>query len=105
MSLVSSSSSPARSGAAAPDLDADLERARLRYWEDSSGSLDVAVQAQEQGRLRGDEALQSRALTLQGAISMHRGDLGGAFALAAASEALVGSHLLARTELASLNTH
>ena len=94
-------------GAAAPAArpDAELERARLTYCERPGAALEVAIRCQEQARLAGADALQSRALALQGAVSAHRGDLRGAFALAARAERLAGDDLRASAELAALNTH
>jgi diguanylate cyclase (GGDEF)-like protein len=86
-------------------ITAALERARLTYWEQPGAALEVAVRAQEQARLTGEDALQSRALVLQGAVCLHTGDLAGAFALAAAAEPLAGDDIPAHAELAALNTH
>jgi diguanylate cyclase (GGDEF)-like protein len=82
-----------------------LEWARLHYWERPAEALDIAVRCHAGARRAGDAVLQSRALTLQGAVSMHRGDLRGAFALAAEAERHAGDDVLAGAELASLNTH
>jgi diguanylate cyclase (GGDEF)-like protein len=86
-------------------ITAALERARLAYWEQPAEALEVAIRCQEQARLLGLPALQSRALALQGAVSLHVGDLRGAFALAAEADRLAGDDLFAHTELAALNTH
>jgi diguanylate cyclase (GGDEF)-like protein len=82
-----------------------LERARCDYWEDPAGSLETAIRLLEAGRATGDAELQSRALSLQGAISLHRGDVHGAFALAAEAERHAGESPAARIELAALNAH
>ena len=93
----------------APELaraaSAELEHARLAYWEEPGRALAVATACLEQARRLGSDALQSRALALQGAVCLHRGDLRGAFALAAEAEQLTGDDLQARVELAALNTH
>jgi diguanylate cyclase (GGDEF)-like protein len=81
-----------------------LVLARRAHWEDPAGSLETAVRCQHQGRTLGDAALQSRALSLQGAVSLHRGDLRGAFELAAEAERHLDDDLRARAELAALNT-
>ena len=80
-------------------------RARCDYWEDPAGSLETATRLLEAGRATGDAELQSRALALQGAISLHRGDVHGAFALAAGAERHAGESPAARIELAALNAH
>jgi diguanylate cyclase (GGDEF)-like protein len=94
-----------RSAEAEHLLDRELVRARLVYWEQPAAALEVAIRCQEQGRVLLVPALQSRALALQGAICLHRGDLGGAFALAAEAERVAGEDLTGRAELAALNTH
>src|SRR4051794_32978215 len=86
-------------------LAAALDHARLSYWERPAEALDTAVRCQEQGRVLPAHALQSRALSLQGAICLHRGDLRGAFVLAAEAERLAGEDRHAQAELAALNTH
>ena len=53
----------------------------------------------------GHAAVQARALVLQGRVSLHRGDLRGAFALAAGAERAAGDDALAGAELAALMTH
>jgi diguanylate cyclase (GGDEF)-like protein len=75
------------------------------YWERPSAAHEIAIGALEQARRAGAKPLQSRALTLQGAVSLHGGDLSGAFALAAEADRLAGDDTWARAELASLNTH
>ena len=86
-------------------ISTDLAEARLTYWEQPGAAHEVAVRSQEQARLLGSDPLHSRALTLQGAISLHGGDLRGTFALVAEAEPLAGTDLPARTELAALKTH
>src|SRR4051794_18976416 len=85
-------------------ISAALDRARLGYWEAPAAALEEAIRCREQAWLLRDEGLQSRALTLAGAVSLHRGDLHGAFTLVAQAEPLAGDDLAARAELASLKT-
>jgi diguanylate cyclase (GGDEF)-like protein len=82
----------------------DLARARACYYEDPVGSLSAAVRCHEIGRGLDDPELQARALALQGAISLHRGDLQGALTLAVTAErhAERSGELAARTEVAGL---
>jgi diguanylate cyclase (GGDEF)-like protein len=89
------------------DLRRTLDDARRVYWEDPPGSLAVAVRCAEQARSAGEPALRSRALALQGAITLHRGDLAGAVALAAEAEreAELGDSDRARVEVAALRGH
>jgi diguanylate cyclase (GGDEF)-like protein len=82
-----------------------LERARRDLWEDPAGSLETATRLLEEARASGDAERRSRALALQAAISVHRGDLHGAFALAAEAERHAGEAPAARIELAALNAH
>src|SRR4051794_33070385 len=92
-----------RTAEAEADMANELAGARLAYWERPAAALEVAIRCAEQGRGHLSRALQSRALSLQGAVSLHRGDLGGAFALAAEAERVAGHDLHARAELAALN--
>ena len=82
-----------------------LDAARRTYWEDAAGSLAVAVDVHERARARGDHALRARALALQGAVSLHRGDLHGALALAAEGDLHAGDDPFPRAELAALKSH
>jgi diguanylate cyclase (GGDEF)-like protein len=75
-----------------------LDAARRAYWEDPAESLAVAIRHQD-GSQRG------RALALQGTVSLHRGDLHGAFALATAAEPHIGDDATARCEVAALKAH
>jgi diguanylate cyclase (GGDEF)-like protein len=63
-----------------------LIRARSVYYEDPAGALAEAIRCYEIARSIGDEALCARAQALQGAVSLHRGDLRGALALAVEAE-------------------
>ena len=53
-------------------LSLALDAARSAYWEDPSGSLATAIRCQDEAGLR------CRALVLQAAVMLHRGDLHGA---------------------------
>jgi diguanylate cyclase (GGDEF)-like protein len=88
-----------------PSAAHELDTARRTYWEDAGRSLAVAVDVHERARTVGDAPLRARALALQGACSLHRGDLHGALALAAEGDLLAGECLHARTELAALKSH
>jgi diguanylate cyclase (GGDEF)-like protein len=83
----------------------DLDAARLAWWEEPGEALEIAIAAQGRARASGDAVLESRALTLQGSVSMHRGDLRGAFALLAEAERLAADDVVARAEHAALSTH
>jgi diguanylate cyclase (GGDEF)-like protein len=63
-----------------------LAGARASYYEDPVSSLAVAIRCHEVGRGLDDHELRARALALQGAISLHRGDLQGALSLAVEAE-------------------
>jgi diguanylate cyclase (GGDEF)-like protein len=80
----------------------ELDAARGSYWEDPAGSLAAAIRIA--GRT-GDDALRAGALALQGAISLHLGNLQGAFALATEAEPLAGTDAAARCEVAALKAH
>ncbi len=80
-----------------------LDDARRSFWEDPAGALRVAVECHEEAHE--DPVLRARALIVEGCVSLHRGDLRGAFALAAAAEASAGDDPYAGAELAALMTH
>jgi diguanylate cyclase (GGDEF)-like protein len=84
-----------------------LDEARRVYWEDPEGSLAAAVRCQESARTLQAGDLRTRALALQGAITLHRGDLRGAVALAAEAErqAELGGSDEAQVEVAALKAH
>ena len=88
-----------------PSPAQQLDAARRTYWEDAGRSLAVAVDVHERARAAGDGPLRARALALQGACSLHRGDLHGALALAAEGDLHAGEDLHARAELAALKSH
>jgi diguanylate cyclase (GGDEF)-like protein len=81
-----------------------LVRARERYVEDPRGALADAVRGHETARVLRDDVLCARALALQSAISLHRGDLRSAMALAVDAEryAETGADPAARAELAAV---
>src|ERR1700739_4894764 len=83
-----------------------LVRARQRYLEDPRGALTDAVRSHELARLLGEDALCTRALALQSVISLHRGDLRNAMALALEAERQMqsGTDAVARAELAAVNS-
>jgi diguanylate cyclase (GGDEF)-like protein len=89
------------------DVRRELNAARRSYWEDPAGALAVAIRCQELGRRLDDASLLTGAVALQGAITLHRGDLRGAFALAAEAERLAESGIddVAGTEMAALKAH
>jgi diguanylate cyclase (GGDEF)-like protein len=88
-------------------LGRDLDGARQAYHEDPAGALATAVRCQELARRAGAAGLLSRAVSLQGAIRLHRGDLRGAFGLAAEAEmhAAPGGDPAALVQLAALKAH
>jgi diguanylate cyclase (GGDEF)-like protein len=83
---------------------AALAHARRRYYEEPAGALAVAIRCYEIARALPDAALCARACTLQGAVSLHRGDLRSALALVVEAErhAEAGHDLVARVEVAAL---
>jgi diguanylate cyclase (GGDEF)-like protein len=88
-------------------LRRDLDAARQAFHEDPAGAFATAVRCQELARRAGADGLLSRALSLQGAIRLHRGDLRGAFGLAAEAElhAAPGGDRAAYVQLAALKAH
>jgi diguanylate cyclase (GGDEF)-like protein len=89
------------------DVRRALDRARRHYWEDPKGSLAAAVHCQESARRLEAPDLRARALALQGAITLHRGDLRGAIGLAAEAErqAELGDRDESHVEVAALKAH
>jgi diguanylate cyclase (GGDEF)-like protein len=81
-----------------------LVRARRSYLEDPAGALVEAIRCHELARSLGDTALCARARALQGAVSLHRGDLRGALELAVDAERYAERHddLATRAEIAAL---
>ncbi len=89
------------------DADAvrrSLIEARRGYYEDPTAALAEAVRCHEKGRSLGDPGLCARARALQGAVSLHRGDLQGALALAVEAEqySADSSDAAVRVEVAAL---
>ena len=76
----------------APDIDDAgrarrvLDRARRAFYEDPTGALADAVRCHELARSLDDPALTARALAVQAAVSLHRGDLPGALRLTVDAE-------------------
>jgi diguanylate cyclase (GGDEF)-like protein len=83
-----------------------LIAARRRYLERPGEAREVAVDCYEHARTLEDDALCARALALQGAVSLHRGDLRGAVELLVEAErhAELGDDLPARAEVATLKS-
>ena len=96
---------PDRAAGALADLATALDRARLAYWEQPETAMEVAIRCAEQGRTLDLPVVRARALALQGAITLHGGDLQGAAELAEAAGRETGDDLTARAELAALATH
>jgi diguanylate cyclase (GGDEF)-like protein len=63
-----------------------LDRARGFHYEDHDAALDEAIRAGELARAHDDVALRCRALVLQAAVMLQRGDLHGAVALTTEAE-------------------
>ncbi|MGH2856538.1 MAG: hypothetical protein ACRDMJ_03540, partial [Solirubrobacteraceae bacterium] len=63
-----------------------LVAARRAHMEDPDAALATAISCHELGRALGDEQLCARALTLQAAVSLRRGDLGAALELVLEAE-------------------
>jgi hypothetical protein len=82
-----------------------LARARGLHYEDHEGALAEAIRCHELARALHDPALCCRALVLQAAVALQRGDLGGAVELIAEAEphAEAGACDDARAELAAVN--
>jgi tetratricopeptide (TPR) repeat protein len=81
-----------------------LDGARDAHWEHPATVQAIAVECHEVARTVGDDALRARALAVQGVVSLNRGDLGGAFTLAAEAERFAEreADVLARMEVAAL---
>jgi diguanylate cyclase (GGDEF)-like protein len=83
---------------------AALDQARRVYYEEPADALAVAVRCYEIARSLPDAGLCARARALQGAVSLHRGDLRSALDLVvdAGRDAEHGDDLAARVEVAAL---
>jgi diguanylate cyclase (GGDEF)-like protein len=81
-----------------------LVAARRAYFEHPERALAEAIRCHEVGRSLGDDALCARSRAIQGAVSLHRGDLRGALELAVEAERYAGraDDAATRTELAAL---
>ena len=81
-----------------------LDQARRAYYEEPAGALAVAIRCYEIARSLPDAALCARARALQGAVSVHRGDLRSALDLVVDAErdAEGGDDVVARVEVAAL---
>jgi diguanylate cyclase (GGDEF)-like protein len=81
-----------------------LDRARRTYLEDPASALAEAIRCHETAHALGDLGLCARARALQGAVSLHRGDLRGALELAVEAGRMSEhtSDGAAHTELAAL---
>lgn len=93
------------------DADADavrnaLDQARRAYYEKPADALAVAARCYEIARSLPDAALCARARALQGAVSLHRGNLRSALDLVVEAErhAEDGDDLVARVEVAALKS-
>jgi diguanylate cyclase (GGDEF)-like protein len=81
-----------------------LLNARRAHLEEPAAALAEAIRCYEIARSLGDETLCARARAIEGAVSVHRGDLASALELVVdADRHIEGSEdLTARTELAAL---
>ncbi|HEY2320664.1 MAG TPA: diguanylate cyclase [Solirubrobacteraceae bacterium] len=95
----------ASSGDAA-HLRAALVRARRAYYEEPADALALAIRCHETARSLADDGLCARARALQGAVSLHRGDLRSALDLVVEAErhAQRGGDPAARAEVAALRS-
>jgi diguanylate cyclase (GGDEF)-like protein len=78
-----------------------LDRARELHHEDKDGAEAEAIRCHEIGRTLDDPALRGRALVLQAAIALQRGDLHGAVELISEAEPLAHEDAV-RSELAAV---
>jgi diguanylate cyclase (GGDEF)-like protein len=78
-----------------------LDRARDLHHEDKDGAEAEAIRCHEIGRTIDDPALRGRALVLQAAISLQRGDLHGAVELISQAEPQARADAV-RSELAAV---
>jgi diguanylate cyclase (GGDEF)-like protein len=83
-----------------------LDAARRRHYEDNAGALEDAIRCEEVATRHDDDALRGRALTLQAAVMLQRGDLTAAFQRVAAAEPHTAcGDDRGRAELASVKAH
>ena len=78
-----------------------LDRARELHHEDKDGAEAEAIRCHEIGRTLDDPALRGRALVLEAAIALQRGDLHGAVELISEAEPLAREDAV-RSELAAV---
>jgi diguanylate cyclase (GGDEF)-like protein len=83
------------------DLHRALDRARDRHHEDHEAALDEAVRCHEIALGLDDPVLRCRALVLEAAVALQRGDLQGGVALTAEAEPFADDDT-ARAELAAV---
>jgi diguanylate cyclase (GGDEF)-like protein len=81
-----------------------LDRARRAYYEEPADALALASRCYEIARSLSDAALCARARALQGAVSLHRGDLRSALDLVVDAERYAErtNDLVSRVEVAAL---
>jgi len=86
------------------ELHRALDRARGLHYEDHDGALAEAIRCHEVARTLDDAVLRCRALVLQAAVGLQRGDLRGAVELIGEAEphAEAGGDDDARAELAAV---
>ncbi len=91
-------------GADAGAVGRALARGRRAYYEEPAEALAVASRCYEIARSLSDAALCARARALQGAVSLHRGDLRSALDLLVDAERYAerGDDVVARVEVAAL---
>jgi diguanylate cyclase (GGDEF)-like protein len=104
MAFASSTQPDLAPGNALASARLNLDRARRAYYEDPAGALADAIRCHEIARSFGDSAVCARARALQGAVSLHRGDLRGALTLVveAERESEGSDDTVARAEVAAL---
>jgi len=92
------------SGSDAGALRRALAHARRAYYEEPAEALAVAIRCHEVARSLSDAGLCARARALQGAVSLHRGDLRSALDLLVDAERFAerSEDLPARVEVAAL---
>jgi diguanylate cyclase (GGDEF)-like protein len=89
------------------DLARALDEARGEFYEAPAETMDIGVRCELRARALADPAARARALALQGMITLNRGAMRQAFALAAEAEAeaeLAGD-AAATVEVAALEAH
>jgi diguanylate cyclase (GGDEF)-like protein len=101
--LISTELDPA-SGDGAEQVRRQLVLARHAHYEHPEDTLVEAIRCQDAARSLNDDGLSARAYALQAAVSLHRGDLRGALALAVEAErhAQACGDTYARAEVAAL---